>query len=154
MENSSNGTAGSGKTALIYRQHWHVLLTHFPVSFFLGAFGFIILHLLTRESCFELAAYVALIAGTVIVIPTTITGWITWKGRYKGLMGKLFQNKIRISFCLIAVSIFLVIYRSFFDIRLLDILHNIHHAIYFTGIILLVIGSGAEGLFGGRLNHK
>ncbi len=94
MENSTEGAASPGKAALSYKQHWHVVFTHFPISFFMGSFGFMILHLFTRTSCFELAAYVALIAGAVSMIPTALTGWFTWIGRYKGFKGKVFINKI------------------------------------------------------------
>ncbi len=39
------------------------------------------------------------------MLPTTATGWVTWKKSYKGAMGKLFLNKIRIAFGMIALSI-------------------------------------------------
>jgi uncharacterized membrane protein len=150
------GTAApsTGRTIVKYKFHWHVVFTHFPVSFFVGSFGFMILHLFTQTSCFELAAYIGLIVGAAFMVPTTLTGWFTWKGRYKGLRSKLFMNKVQISFAMIVISFALVIYRSLFQFEVLDILHNLWHVIYFLGVILLTAGAIAEGYYGGRLNHR
>jgi uncharacterized membrane protein len=150
----SIATPGTGRSIIKYKLHWHVVFTHFPVSFFVGSFGFMVLHLFTQTSCFELAAYVGLITGAVMMIPTTLTGWFTWKGRYKGLKSKLFTNKIRISFAMIAISFLLVIYRTVFEFEYLDIEHNLWHATYFIGVTLLMVLAIAEGYYGGRLNHR
>src|SRR4030042_4191146 len=127
---TSTATPGAGRTAYKYQLHWHVLLVHFPISFFVGAFGFMALHLITQNSCFSLAAFVSLIAGAAVMIPTTVTGWTTWKNRYQGIRGKLFLRKIRISYAMLAISIILVIYQSLFPINFLDILHSVGHALY------------------------
>ena len=142
------------KSVTKYKLHLHVLFTHFPAAFFIGSFGFMLLHIFTHTACFELAAYVGLIAGAVAMVPTTVTGWYTWKGRYKGLKGTLFLSKIRISLVMLTISFALVIYRAINQIVFLDIAHNIWHALYFIGVILLTAGSIAEGYYGGRLNHR
>jgi uncharacterized membrane protein len=144
----------TGNSVTKYKVHWHVLFTHFPVAFFMGSMGFMLLHVFTHTSCFELAGYVVLIAGAVSMVPTTLTGWYTWKGRYQGLKGKLFLTKIRISFAMLTISFALVIYRAISQFVFLDIAHNVWHALYFTGVILLTVGSVAEGYYGGRLNHR
>jgi hypothetical protein len=137
-----------------YTWHWHVLLVHFPTSAFLGSFVFMMLHLITMTTCFELAAFVSLILGALVMIPTTISGWITWKRKYKGIKGKIFLSKIRISFAMIAVSIALIAYRSTFVTEDLDVLHNAWHFLFYVGGTLLFVGAVAEGYFGGRLNHR
>jgi uncharacterized membrane protein len=147
-------TTSPGKSILHYKMHWHVPFTHFPVSFFVGSFGFILLSLFTDTDCFEIAGFIGLAAGAAVMIPTTLTGWVEWKGRYKGFKSKLFINKIRISFAMIGISFALVIYRATFLLENLNILHNVWHAIYFAGVTLLVIGSIAEGHYGARLNHR
>ena len=154
MEQSTTKVTSPDRTTLRYKLHWHVIFTHFPVAFFTGSFGFMILHFFTRTSCFELAAYLALIAGALSIIPTAISGWFTWKGRYKGGRGRIFLYKIRISFVMIGISWFLVAYRSTFSVEFLDIFHNIWHLLYFVGILVLVAGAIAEGYYGGRLNHR
>ena len=169
MEQSTTKVTSPDRTTLRYKLHWHVIFTHFPVAFFTGSFGFMILHFFTRTSCFELAAYLALIAilgqrtaelhlaliaGALSIIPTAISGWFTWKGRYKGGRGRIFLYKIRISFVMIGISWFLVAYRATFSVEFLDIFHNIWHLLYFVGILVLVAGAIAEGYYGGRLNHR
>lgn len=150
-----NTVAGPGaQVAKKYKMHWHVLLVHFPISAFLGSFGFIILHLITQTSCFELSAFIALSAGTVVMIPTTITGWTTWKKNYKGYRSKIFLSKIRISFAMIAVSIIMIIYRSIFVTEVIDFRHQMWHVLFYIGGTLLFVGAVAEGYFGGRLNHR
>jgi len=154
-ESPVNTTTSQGsKTTLKYQVHWHVLLVHFPISAFLGSFGFMVLHLITQTNCYELAAYVALIAGAIVMIPTTLSGWTAWKNRYKGIRGKIFTRKIRIAYAMMAISIVLVIYRSVIIVENLDILHNLWHFFYFLGTTLLFFGAVAEGYYGGRLNHR
>ncbi len=137
-----------------YKIHWHVVMTHFPVSFFIGSFGFMILHLFTQTSCFELAGFVTLVASFVFLLPATLTGWITWKNKYIGLRSKLFNTKISLPFAMLALSFLLVIYRSIFQLTYLDLVHNVWHVIYFGGIIVLAAGAVTEGYYGGRLNHR
>ena len=153
---SQSGTQvrADGQADYKYKWHWHVLFVHFPISAFLGSFTFMVLHLITQTSCFELSAFMALIAGAFVMIPTTISGWITWKKKYKGTKGKIFLNKIRISFAMIVVSIGMVIYRSTFVTEDLDVLHNAWHFLFYVGGTLLFVGAVAEGYFGGRLNHR
>lgn len=146
--------SGAGRAVVRFKIHWHVVFTHFPVSFFLAAFGFMVLHLFTQTSCFELANYVALFAGAVAMVPTTLTGWFAWKRRYKGLRSGIFLNKIRISYAMIGVSFALVAYRSIVIIQFADILHNLWHALYFAGVVMLMLGAAAEGYYGGRLHHR
>jgi hypothetical protein len=137
-----------------YKLHWHVLLVHFPTAAFLGSFAFMVLHLFTQTTCFETSTYIILISGAVVMIPTTISGWITWKKKYKGAKGKIFNNKIRISFAMIAVSIIMVLYRTIFVTDVIDAFHNFWHYLFYAGGALLFLGAVAEGFFGGRLNHR
>jgi len=109
-----------------------------------------LLHLIWGVSCFELASYLTLIAGAVAMVPTTLTGWHEWKSEYKGFKSRLFLNKIRISFVMIGFSFALVAYRSIF-LTGFDSVEQ--HAIYFTGVTLLLLGALAEGYFGGQLKH-
>jgi hypothetical protein len=112
--------------------------------------GFIALHLFMKTECFELASFLSLVAGTVMMIPTTVTGWTTWKSKYKGASTSLFQYKIRIAFAMIALSIILLIVRGF----LVNTEHIIWHFVFGIGFLLLFIGAMAEGYYGGRLNHR
>jgi len=140
----------AGQTRLRYKIHWHVLFTHFPVSFFLLSTGFMILHLVTRRDCYEIAAFLGVLAGALVLIPTTFSGWWTWKGRYKGMRGKMFLYKIRVAFAMLGLSFAIVLVRLLFP----PPLHVVWLWLYAAGIVLLLVGSTIEGRYGGRLNHR
>jgi hypothetical protein len=112
--------------------------------------GFMVAHLFTRTSCFETASYTTLIAGAAVMWPTTLTGWFTWKNRYKGAHTKVFLHKIRISFAMMGLSTLLAIWHGLFPAEV----HSAWHYVYFTGFISLFVGAMAEGYYGGRLNHR
>jgi uncharacterized membrane protein len=130
--------------------HWHVILTHFPISFFTASAGFIALHLITKTECFELAGYLCLLAGVIMTIPTTITGWSTWKSKYKGARTKIFTNKIIMSYFIITVGILLILFRAYF----VEGEHTLWHFLFSVGFVALFSASMMEGYYGGRLNHR
>ena len=142
--------AQAGQTKLKYKVHWHVLLTHFPVSFFMLSSVFMFLHLVTRRDCYELATFLSLLAGVFILVPATISGWLTWKGSYKGMRGKMFFYKIRIAVGMIALSFALILIREVFHPQL----HVEWMWIYVAGILFLLTGAMIEGYYGGRLSHR
>jgi hypothetical protein len=77
---------------MTYKLHWHVFLTHLPISLFAAAFLFQVLHLFWSPECFELSTNVTLVAGAVSMVPTTWTGWRTWKRSYNGAQVPLFRR--------------------------------------------------------------
>ena len=137
-----------------YRLHWHILMTHFPISAFLGAFLFMALHLITGNACYPLAAYVSLLAGAVVMVPTTVTGWLEWKSGYKGFKNTLFRVKIWTSAVMTPLSVALVIYQATHPFATLDVTHRLAHAAYFGGILVLMAGAVIEGYWGARLHHR
>jgi hypothetical protein len=132
-----------------FNLHWHVVFTHFPISFFMVSAGFMLLHVFTNTECFELAAFLSLVAGAAVMVPTTLTGWLTWKKKYKGGKTKLFQYKIYISIGMLALSILLIVFRFV----LMNISHLAWHLTFGVGFILLFLSALTEGYYGGRLNH-
>ena len=155
MENKSAATATKSDHAVIkYKIHWHVILIHFPISFFVASFGFQVLHLFFAPACFELATNVALIAGAAMMIPTTFSGWLTWKKGYKGANIPLFQKKIITSFIMLVLSLMLVIWRIGFLGLFEEIPANPEHWIYMAGNTVLIAGAVLEGYYGGLLNHR
>jgi len=145
-----SATKTPAKAILKYKIHWHVLFTHFPVSFFMLSSGFMILHLFTRANCFELAAFLSMLAGALALLPTAISGWLTWKGRYKGLRGKMFLYKIRVAIAMTVLSFAVVIARLLFP----PPLQEVWLWLYAAAIVLLMVGAMVEGFYGGRLNHR
>jgi uncharacterized membrane protein len=136
-----------------YKLHWHVLLIHFPLSFFGVAFGFQIIHLFTSPACFELATNVVLLAGTVMMVPTLLTGWRTWKTRYQGARGFIFRRKISIGFAMLIFSTALLAWRTLAFGAFTNVVFSAAHWVYLAANTLLMAGALAEGFYGGRLNH-
>ena len=148
------GINSAGRVIQKYRIHWHLVLVHFPISFFMAAFGFQMLHLFLAADCFELATNVALIAGAIMMIPTTWSGWNSWKKNYKSAHIMLFQRKIMTAFIMLGISIPLATWRSVF-LGLFEQSHTTgEHVVYLIGNTLLIIGAIVEGYYGGRLNHR
>lgn len=136
------------------KMHWHVMLTHFPVGAFTGAFLFMTLHVITRDDCHAQGASVSLLAGLSMLVPTTATGWITWRHKYKRSKIRLFRIKIWTSIAMLLVCAALVAYQTIHPFALLDVSRRWEHALYFLGVASLMLGSFVEGFWGGRLNHR
>ena len=132
--------------------HWHVLFVHFPISFFGVAFGFQMLHLFFAPACFTLSSTMVLIAGALMMIPTTVSGWRSWKRTYKGAQTYIFKRKIIIAALMLVTSAMLVGWRlSFYSIFTEE--PGAAHWVYMAGSALLIMGAVLEGYYGGRLHH-
>ncbi len=142
--------AQTGRAVPKYKIHWHVLLTHFPVSFFILSAGFMIQHFVTENACYEIASFLSMLAGAVFLVPAAISGWLTWKSRYKGIRLKMFRIKIRIALTMITLSFALAVS----PLLAAPPYHTVWMWGYAAGILLLVIGAITEGFYGGRLNHR
>jgi uncharacterized membrane protein len=136
-----------------YKLHPHVMLVHFPISFFISAFTFQALHLFFSPACFEMATNVSLAIGTVVLIPTVWSGWRSWKRNYQGAVVMLFQRKIAIAFTLLGLGITLSVWRFATAALFTEDPGNLSHWAYVAGNTMLILGALAEGYYGGRLNH-
>ena len=146
----AKGQYGRSRPLPVYGIHWHVLTTHFPISFFMISAIFMVLHLFTDTPCYERAAFLCLTAGAIVTVPTTATGWITWKRKYKGARTGIFQKKMRLSVIIIVLSFSLVLWRGLFP----AVAHTVWHYVYSLGVALLFVCVALEGFYGGRLNHR
>jgi uncharacterized membrane protein len=142
-----------GREPAGYKLHPHVLLVHFPISFFISAFTFQVLHLFFSPACFEMATNVSLAIGTAALIPTVWSGWRSWKRNYHGAVVVLFQRKIAIAFTLLGLSIPLSVWRFAIAAWFTEEPGNLSHWAYLAGNTVLIMGALAEGYYGGRLNH-
>lgn len=125
---------------------------HFPISLFGAAFGFQLLHLFFAPECFTLASTVALTAGALMMIPTTATGYRSWRIAYRGARTPLFARKIRVALLMTAASAALAGWRLSAYSVFREEPGGAHWA-YAAGTILLIAGAVAEGYLGGRLHH-
>lgn len=136
-----------------YKIHWHVLLTHFPLSLFGVAFLFQILHIFVFPKCFELATNIVLVGGAVTLVPSTITGLHTWKKNYNSSNAPLFRKKIVIAIALLIISSSLAVWRIAYIGTLGSASTGVVPWLYLAGITILILGAGIEGFYGGQLNH-
>ncbi len=134
--------------------HWHIILTHFPISLFGVSAGFQVLHLLTMPDCFEVATNVCVLGATLMLVPTTLSGWLSWKETYKGFRSPIFLRKIRIAWSMLALSVPLTILRFAFLDLFTHEYWSFWHWLYLAGTGLLIGGATLEGYFGGSLHHK
>lgn len=135
------------------RHHLHVVTTHFPVSFFGIAFFFQILHLFSHSGCFELATNITLAFAAASMIPTTLTGWLTWRNKYKAAHTMTFNRKITIAIIMAVFGTGLVVWRFTVFSVTQDYPQPAWHWLYLAGSALLILGAVTEGYYGGRLNH-
>lgn len=89
-----------------------------------------------------------------MMIPTILTGWFTWKNKYKGARVLIFQRKIAISYAIMAVSVALVAWRMTQFDAFRDVPESPWHWLYLVGNAMLIAGAVAEGYYGGHLNHR
>ena len=144
----------SSRLKINYKIHWHLLLVHFPISLFGVAFLFQVLHLIFSPDAFTLASTVVILSGSVVMIPTTISGWFTWKHKYKGASTFVFRRKIITSFAMLVVSVALTIWRFLAYSIFTDEPYGYAHAVFLVGSLLLIFGSVIEGYYGGKLTHR
>ncbi len=132
--------------------HWHVALTHFPISLFGTAFLFQVLHVFMFPTGFEAATTVCIAAGAASMIPATVSGWFTWKRHYRGALTKVFRRKIYMGFSMLTLSVALSAWR----ISLYSIgrdTRTVEHYAFFFLCAVLIGAAVAEGYYGGRLTH-
>jgi hypothetical protein len=137
----------------IYKFHWHVLFTHFPVSFLMVAFGFHLLDILFAPPRFGLATDIVFIAAMGVMAPAALTGWHTWKTAYKGAKIMLFQRKIAFGWAMFAIGLPLAAWRTVYLINGIDD-QGPSHWLYLLGNGALIGGAIVEGYYGGRLSHR
>jgi uncharacterized membrane protein len=142
-----------GRPIRANRVHWHVALTHFPISLFGTAFLFQVLHLFMFQKPFEISTTVCVLAGAASLAPATVSGWLTWKRHYHGAKTPLFRRKIWLAVSMLVVSVPLAVWRL--------VLYNlgteadgIDHYVFFVLNAFLIAAAIAEGYNGGRLSHK
>lgn len=133
--------------------HWHVMLTHLPIGTFSGAMLFMTLHVATDDACYSKAAYVSLIAGAAVMLPTTGTGWFTWQQRYRGTHLTLFAIKIWTSVVMLTLVAALVAYQTAVPFSTTNVA-DLPHILYFVGVLLLMAGAVVEGYWGSQLHHR
>jgi uncharacterized membrane protein len=134
--------------------HWHVFLTHFPLSLISITFVFQVLHLYAYPECFELASSVLLVAGVASLFPTTLSGYLTWKRQYHAVRASIFRQKIIIAVALLMVGVPLCAWRIIYIGLSPEAARPSIHWTFFLGTAFMIAGAILEGYFGGQLTHR
>lgn len=117
------------------------------------AFGFHLLDIGFAPSGFWLATDIVFIAAVLTLVPVALTGWVTWKGAYRGAKIRLFQIKIAVSWAMFAIGIPLAVWRTALLVGGTGDAGSFHW-VYLAGNALLIVGAVIEGYYGGRLSHR
>ena len=148
-----SATQPTPKVRQIYKFHWHIMFTHFPVPLLMVAFGFQALDIILNTGGFDVSTDIVFVAAVLMLFPAAFTGWRTWKTSYKGAKIMLFQRKIAAAWAMFAIGIPAAIWRVWLERNGIEDTFWID-AVYFLSIALLVAGAIVEGYYGGRLSHR
>lgn len=129
------------------KRHPHPMVVHFPIAFLMAASLFTLLHLFFRNPSLELTGFYLLILGTIATPFALATGFLTWWINYMLKPNPLIKRKIHLSFLLLALEIFLVLWRGFCP----AISSQQVHSLYVILMLILTPVVGLIGFYGGQL---
>lgn len=92
--------------------HPHPMLVHFPIGLLLFTAIMQILFHATERLSFEIAGYYALVTSTIFLLPTIISGFVSWWVNYALTMNKIFMIKISCSVVLLCLCVIELVMRS------------------------------------------
>lgn len=81
--------------------HPHPMLIHFPMGLLSFVLIMQIIFQITKRVSFETAAYYGLCTATVFMVPTIVSGFVSWWVNYEMTKNKIFEFKITFSFILL-----------------------------------------------------
>jgi uncharacterized membrane protein len=97
----------------VSKYHPHPVFIHFPIALFI--FGALMqsLFLVTGDGSFELSAFYSITFATASILPTVVTGMLSWWINYENELSSVFKNKLVFSAILVFVTVFAVTTRFF-----------------------------------------
>ncbi len=139
----------SKMTQLVLENHLHVISVHTPNGIIPMAVIFLVAAVLLNSLSFASAAYYSLLFVLLAMPPVMITGYITWKNKYKGAKTTLFTMKISAA-CVATITLLtLVVWKTIQP----EVLSNASSGRWpFLLLALLLLASvGLAGHLGGKL---
>jgi predicted heme/steroid binding protein/uncharacterized membrane protein len=125
------------------RRHPHPMIVHFPIAFLMAASLFILLHLLFKNTYFEITSFYLLILGAISSPFAMATGLLTWWVNYRLKLTLFVKRKIQLSILLLILEIILILWRASGP--------EISHLIYFVMMIFLAPIVTLLGYYGGQM---
>ncbi|MEN8189316.1 MAG: rubredoxin-like domain-containing protein [Thermodesulfobacteriota bacterium] len=139
-----------GTTArLVLENHLHPISVHTPNGIVPMAVIFLVAAVLVGSLSLANAAYYSLLFVLLAMPPVLITGYITWKNKYKGAKTPLFMMKISAS-CVATVTLLILV--GWKTVQP-DVLSNGSSGrwTYLLLALILLTSVGVAGHFGGKL---
>lgn len=152
--NSSTGLRGSLEELLekhpFFRRHPHPAIVHFPLGLLMIAPILQIAALVTRSSSTEWAAYLLLLIGSVSIVGSIATGYMTWVVNYEASDSKIIKSKRRMAWLALALAVVAFYTRTFVVNDPLQF-NDTFVLLYTLNVIGLSAAVGYTGFLGGKL---
>jgi predicted heme/steroid binding protein/uncharacterized membrane protein len=125
------------------RRHPHPMVVHFPLAFLMGSSLFALLHVLFKDSSFEITSFYLLILGAIASPFAMVTGLLTWWINYRLKLTLFVKRKIQFSILLLILEIVLIFWRRSPS--------QVFNPIYLILVILLTPIVSLLGYYGGQM---
>lgn len=94
------------------KKHPHRMMIHFPIALSMASCGLLFLSLITKFQSFEQASYYVQVMALLSAPFAIITGLLSWKANYYGIMTYIFSRKIFYSMVLAVISLTVAVWRT------------------------------------------
>jgi predicted heme/steroid binding protein/uncharacterized membrane protein len=125
------------------KRHPHPMVVHFPIALLMASSLFVLLHLIFKNSSFEITSFYLLILGAIASPFAMGTGLLTWWINYRLKLTLFVKRKIQFSILLLIFEIFLILWFSSNP--------EISNPIYFIMVVLLTLIVSILGYYGGQM---
>lgn len=151
---SSAGLRGSLEGLLekhpFFRRHPHPAIVHFPLGLLMVVPILQIAALLTRSSATEWAAYLLLVIGSVSIVGSIATGYLTWVVNYEASDSKIIKSKRLMAWLAFALAVVAFYTRTFVVNDPLQVTDP-YVLLYTLNVLGLSAAVGYTGFLGGKL---
>ncbi len=133
-----------------FRRHPHPAMVHFPLGLLMVTPVLQIAALLTRSSATEWAACLTLLIGSVSIVGSIVTGYLTWIFNYEASDSKIIKSKRHMAWFALALAIVACYTRIFLiddSLRFTDP----YVLLYTLNLVALSSAVGYTGFLGGKL---
>ncbi len=136
-------------TALMLAKHLHPISVHGPNGIIPMAVLFLAIAVLFQSPNFGNAAYLSMLFVLLSMPMVLLSGYLTWKKKYKGALTRLFKIKIAASCVATSILFLLVLWKALRPDILSD--GSLDRFIFLFWALFLLAAVGIAGHLGGQL---
>ncbi len=133
-----------------FRRHPHPAMVHFPLGLLMVTPVLQIAALITRSEATEWAAYLTLLIGSLSIVGSILTGYLTWVFNYESADSAIIKSKRHLALFALALAVSACFIRTFMIYDPLAILDP-YMLIYLVNVWALAGVVGYTGFLGGKL---